>query len=284
MVKKNSLGLAAAALVAGVLVTSSALGDESYNAPALELWEGQQDYDLTEGIVYDKSRYTISVADMGSFDVNMLGIYMVGYHLTPIAQAEAGVPDMLADISVLPARAFAWRLVPRAAAEEVPAEPESTVEPQAPIEPEPSAELPVSTEPEAPAEPQVPAELTPVEPESPAEELTPITFVCEVVVKSVVTYEDRRLDLSETDLLAGVSVLVDAYNVNVLDDGGFDTAAINEYQVTYALHDTAGQELRQFSCYLQVARPGVNFYAPNLVAEGEMTGRGALRSTATAIR
>lgn len=37
MVKKNSLGLAAAALVAGVLVTSSALGDESYNAPALEL-------------------------------------------------------------------------------------------------------------------------------------------------------------------------------------------------------------------------------------------------------
>lgn len=68
MVKKNSLGLAAAALaaalVAGVLVTSSALGDESYNAPALELWEGQQDYDLTEGIVYDKSRYTISVADI----------------------------------------------------------------------------------------------------------------------------------------------------------------------------------------------------------------------------
>ena len=63
-----------------------------YKAPELLLTQGQTDYDLTEGIEYDSTKYLLSVEDTGNFDINIPGRYEVSYALTPYeTQPEATV-------------------------------------------------------------------------------------------------------------------------------------------------------------------------------------------------
>lgn len=74
-------------------VTVKAAVEENalYEAPDLYLELGQEDYDLTEGIIYDKDFYEVKVSDPGDFDINMLGEYEVTYvldYLGKSAKAE----------------------------------------------------------------------------------------------------------------------------------------------------------------------------------------------------
>ena len=73
-------------------VTVKAAVEESalYEAPDLYLELGQEEYDLTEGIIYDKDLYEVKVSDPGDFDINMLGEYEVTYVLDRIGKSAKG--------------------------------------------------------------------------------------------------------------------------------------------------------------------------------------------------
>lgn len=73
-------------------VTVKAAGEENalYEAPDLYLELGQEEYDLTEGIIYDKDLYEVKVFDPGDFDINMLGEYEVTYVLDCIGKSAKG--------------------------------------------------------------------------------------------------------------------------------------------------------------------------------------------------
>lgn len=73
-------------------VTVKAAGEESalYEAPDLYLELGQEEYDLTEGIIYDKDLYEVKVSDPGDFDINMVGEYEVTYLLDSIGKSAKG--------------------------------------------------------------------------------------------------------------------------------------------------------------------------------------------------
>lgn len=70
-------------------VTVKAAEEENalYEAPDLYLEWGQEDYDLTEGIIYDKDLYEVKVSDPGDFDIYTLGEYEVTYSLTPLEES-----------------------------------------------------------------------------------------------------------------------------------------------------------------------------------------------------
>ncbi len=91
-------------LVSGVtalMVTIGAIGiaaadeENTYDAPDLRLMQGQEVYDLTEGIRYDADKYTLSIEDIGGFDINVPGTYEVRYALTP---NTVGADDGSADV------------------------------------------------------------------------------------------------------------------------------------------------------------------------------------------
>lgn len=73
-------------------VTVKAAGEENalYEAPDLYLELGQEEYDLTEGIIYDKDLYEVKVSDLGDFDINMVGEYEVTYVLDCIGKSAKG--------------------------------------------------------------------------------------------------------------------------------------------------------------------------------------------------
>lgn len=73
-------------------VTVKAAVEENalYEAPDLYLELGQEEYDLTEGIIYDKDLYEVKVSDPGDFDINMLGEYEVTYVLDRIGKSAKG--------------------------------------------------------------------------------------------------------------------------------------------------------------------------------------------------
>ena len=73
-------------------VTVKAAVEENalYEAPDLYLEWGQEDYDLTEGIIYDKDLYEVKVSDLGDFDINMVGEYEVTYVLDCIGKSAKG--------------------------------------------------------------------------------------------------------------------------------------------------------------------------------------------------
>lgn len=73
-------------------VTVKAAGEENalYEAPDLYLELGQEEYDLTEGIIYDKDLYEVKVSDPGDFDINMVGEYEVTYLLDSIGKSAKG--------------------------------------------------------------------------------------------------------------------------------------------------------------------------------------------------
>lgn len=73
-------------------VTVKAAGEENalYEAPDLYLELGQEEYDLTEGIIYDKDLYEVKVSDPGDFDINMVGEYEVTYVLDRIGKSAKG--------------------------------------------------------------------------------------------------------------------------------------------------------------------------------------------------
>ena len=54
-----------------------------YAAQELVLTQGEEDYDLTDDILYDDVKYTLEVVELGGFDINKIGSYEVTYSLTP---------------------------------------------------------------------------------------------------------------------------------------------------------------------------------------------------------
>ena len=70
-------------------VTVKAAVEENalYEAPDLYLEWGQEDYDLTEGIIYDKDLYEVKVSDPGDFDIYTLGEYEVTYVLDRLGKS-----------------------------------------------------------------------------------------------------------------------------------------------------------------------------------------------------
>lgn len=55
-----------------------------YVARELVLVQGEEDYDLTDEIVYDDVNYTLDVVELGGFDISKVGSYEVIYSLTPV--------------------------------------------------------------------------------------------------------------------------------------------------------------------------------------------------------
>ena len=59
-----------------------------YETRELVLVQGEEGYDLTDEILYDDVKYTLTVGDLGGFDINKIGSYEVTYSLTPVATQE----------------------------------------------------------------------------------------------------------------------------------------------------------------------------------------------------
>jgi hypothetical protein len=55
-----------------------------YETRELVLVQGEEGYDLTDEILYDDVKYTLTVGDLGGFDINKIGSYEVTYFLTPV--------------------------------------------------------------------------------------------------------------------------------------------------------------------------------------------------------
>lgn len=55
-----------------------------YEARELVLIQGEEDYDLTDDILYDDEKYTLDVVELGGFDIQVIGSYEVTYSLTPV--------------------------------------------------------------------------------------------------------------------------------------------------------------------------------------------------------
>ena len=78
----------------GTVVAVTAIGNvaaketKPYKAPELRLVRCTEDYDLTEGITYDKGKYELMVEDTGDFDIEVLGKYTVEYSLTPLDEED----------------------------------------------------------------------------------------------------------------------------------------------------------------------------------------------------
>ena len=95
-------------------VTVKAAGEENalYEAPDLYLEQGQEDYNLASGLVYDNNKYKLDVTDNGNFDIMLSGEYRVAFVLNPleetpdsegnIGDADASDADQAEDTFVIP--------------------------------------------------------------------------------------------------------------------------------------------------------------------------------------
>lgn len=70
------------------VVAASEDKEPVYVARELVLTQGEEDYDLTDEIVYDDVKYTLEVVELGGFDINKIGSYEVTYSLTPVTTEE----------------------------------------------------------------------------------------------------------------------------------------------------------------------------------------------------
>lgn len=77
-------GLLGAAVAVTAVGSVAAKEVKPYKVTELRLAQGSTDYDLMEGITYDKEKYELSVMDLGDFDINVLGKYTIEYSLAPI--------------------------------------------------------------------------------------------------------------------------------------------------------------------------------------------------------
>ena len=95
-------------------VTVKAAGEETgeFEVPELYLEQGQEDYDLASGLVYDENKYKLDVKDDGNFDIMLSGEYKVTFVLNPLEEnpnsenntgdADASDPDQAEDTFVIP--------------------------------------------------------------------------------------------------------------------------------------------------------------------------------------
>ena len=70
------------------VVAASEDKEPVYVARELVLTQGEEDYDLTDEIVYDDVKYTLEVVELGGFDINKIGSYEVTYSLMPVTTEE----------------------------------------------------------------------------------------------------------------------------------------------------------------------------------------------------
>ena len=88
-IRRHALyGIAAVIMAATAIGGVAAKETQPYKAPELRLVKGSQEYDLLEGITYNKSKYQLMVEDTGDFDIDVLGKYIVEYSLTPLEDGE----------------------------------------------------------------------------------------------------------------------------------------------------------------------------------------------------
>lgn len=85
--------MAAALLIGSIHGVGAKEQSKAYEAPELTLVQGASDYDLTEGIMYDSEKYTLSVTDTGNFDINVAGDYEISYALTGKAEEADQTPE-----------------------------------------------------------------------------------------------------------------------------------------------------------------------------------------------
>ena len=86
-------GLVGAVMAFTAVGGAAAKEAKPYKAPELRLVRGTEDYDLTEGITYDKEKYELMVEDTGNFDIEVPGKYIVEYSLTPLEDGAATGTD-----------------------------------------------------------------------------------------------------------------------------------------------------------------------------------------------
>lgn len=72
------------------VVAASEDKEPVYVARELVLTQGEEDYDLTDDILYDDVKYTLEVVELGGFDINVIGNYEISYALT---EKENSVED-----------------------------------------------------------------------------------------------------------------------------------------------------------------------------------------------
>ena len=72
------------------VVAASEDEEPVYVARELVLIQGEEDYDLTDDILYDDVKYTLEVVELGGFDINVIGNYEISYALT---EKENSVED-----------------------------------------------------------------------------------------------------------------------------------------------------------------------------------------------
>lgn len=81
-------GFLAVLMVCQTVSFASALENENpFTAPDLELIQGQENYDLFEGIQYDNVKHKLEVSNHNGFDINTIGKYKIDYVLKPISEA-----------------------------------------------------------------------------------------------------------------------------------------------------------------------------------------------------
>ena len=116
--RKKSSGRRAVYGILGAIMALTAINSVSaketkpYEATELRLAKGSTDYNLLEGIEFDKKKYDVEVTDEGDFDIDLLGKYEVAYTLVPkdgdaselentrateVTKAETTVPETAAD-------------------------------------------------------------------------------------------------------------------------------------------------------------------------------------------
>lgn len=87
--RKKSNGRRAVYGILGAIMALTAINSVSaketkpYEATELRLAKGSSDYNLLEGIEFDKKKYDVEVSDEGDFDIDLLGKYEVEYTLVP---------------------------------------------------------------------------------------------------------------------------------------------------------------------------------------------------------
>ena len=95
-------------------VTVKAAVEETgeFEVPELYLEQGQEDYDLAAGLVYDENKYKLNIKDDGNFDIMLSGEYKVTFVLNPLEEnpdsenntgdADTSDPDQTEDTFVIP--------------------------------------------------------------------------------------------------------------------------------------------------------------------------------------
>lgn len=209
--------MAAALLIGSIHGVGAKEQSKAYDAPELTLTQGVTDYDLTEGITYNSEKYTLSVTDIGNFDINVAGDYEISYALM---EKESSV-NVIENVENAESAGITESTGTASDAETI-----ETTDTTATMED---------------------TDQTPEGDDAntgDAQEKQVITFtrtvhVVQVSEDEVPMYEARELVLiqgeEDYDLTDDILYDDEKYTLEVVELGGFDIQVIGSYEVTYSL-------------------------------------------------